>query len=261
MDRDFTHRSYRELLAALAAGNYRFLAFGEMAGRGDGSPRVVLRHDVDRLPSRAVAMAILESECGVRATYFFRVRGGAFAEQAVRRVAGLSHEIGYHYEELADTRGDTRSAWDLFRRNLDRLRAVAPVESIAMHGRPLSRWDARDLWGQYDYRSVGVQREAYLDVDWTRWRYFTDTGRAWNGSSNLRDFPLAEGALPLLRMDSTGALARYLRADRPDVVISNHPERWAAGMIGWMQVLATDTAVSLAKRALKPRRNDAPAPV
>jgi len=261
MERDFTHEGYRMLLAALAEAGYRFLTFSRIADRREGAPHVVLRHDVDRMPARAVAMAMLESSCGVSATYFFRIRSGAFDEQAVRQVSALGHEVGYHYEELADTRGDFDRAWELFRRNLELLRAVTPVHSIAMHGRPFSRWDARDLWRRYDYRTVGVKCEAYRDLDWTHWRYFTDTGRGWNGLANLRDFPIVEGALPLLRMSGTGALAGFLRSRTPDVVISNHPERWTAGMLGWIQVLATDCAVSMAKRILRPRRNGAPAAV
>jgi hypothetical protein len=261
MERDFTHQGYRALLAALSAANYRFLTFARIADRREGAPHVVLRHDVDRMPARAVAMASLESACGVSATYFFRVRAGAFSEEAVRKVSALGHEIGYHYEDLVDARGDFDRAWGLFKRNLERLRSVTTVHSIAMHGRPFSRWDARDLWRWHDYRAVDVRCEAYLDIEWTRWRYFTDTGRAWNGAHNVRDFPTAERALPLLRMSSTAALARWLLSETPQVVISSHPERWTAGMLGWIQVLATDFAASTAKRILKPRRSGAVAAI
>jgi hypothetical protein len=253
VERDFTHDIYRKLLTTLVASGYRFHTFSQVAEQGAG-PHVLLRHDVDRLPSRSVAMATLESECGACATYFFRVRAGRFDAQAVREVSALGHEIGYHYEDLVDARGDVDHAWELFQRNLDRLRSVATVWSIAMHGRPLSRWDSRDLWRRHDYRVADIKCEAYLDIDWTRWRYFTDTGRAWNGAHNARDFPTAEQALPLLKVRSTKALDQLLQSDRPDAVISSHPERWTAGVLGWMQVLATDLAVSAVKRILKPRR-------
>ena len=52
-------------------------------------------------------------------------------------------------------------------------------------------------------------------------------------------------------------IERHLRAEAPDAVISTHPERWTASALGWLQVLATDTAISIAKRMLRPWRSGA----
>src|SRR5262249_37948813 len=144
--------------------------------------------------------------------------------------------------------------WDSFRRNLDRLRVLTPISSIAMHGRPFSPLDGRSLWNRYDYRSVGVRCEAYLDLDWRKTLYFTDTAGTWNSPHNLRDRPLDAQALPSPSFARTSGLIAYLSTIRENAVISAHPERWTSSRIGWVQARVTDGLTRWAKRALAPDR-------
>lgn len=250
---DFTLASYRRLVEHLRARGCRF----EALDRWQPEPgAVAMRHDVDRLPQRALAMAGLEAEASVRATYFVRTKPHVLRPGVVERLVELGHEVGYHYEDLADAKGDLALAWDGFRRNLEVLRRQAQVTSIAMHGRPLSSWDSRELWNHFDYRSLGLSCEAYLDVDWTITCYFTDTGRAWNGTSNVRDRPLGLSR-PSPAPASTEALADFVATQGTPAVISSHPERWAADLPGWLQVYVQDKATNFVKRLVGAARKRA----
>lgn len=241
---DFTLASYRHLVGHLHASGCSFRTFDSWRA---GSGVVAMRHDVDRLPERALAMARLEAESGVRATYFLRTKPHVLRPGVVERLIELGHEVGYHYEDLPDAGGDLELAWDSFRRNLETLRRLAVVTSIAMHGRPLSRWDSRKLWCRFDYRSLGLLCEAYLDIDWTTTCYFTDTGRAWNGADNVRDRPLSQSR-PSATLASTEALANFVATKGTPAVISSHPERWTTSILGWTQVYGQDMATNLLKR-------------
>jgi hypothetical protein len=50
----------------------------------------------------ALQMAKVESEKGIVATYYFRKSMLSFNEAVVRGIVELGHEIGYHYEDLAE---------------------------------------------------------------------------------------------------------------------------------------------------------------
>ena len=253
MSPDFTHLEYRRLLDALKASGYRFHTFAEYhyAGGQLSGRHVLLRHDVDRMPARAAAMARLEVDQGVRATYFFRSRGSSFNPGVIEAVGKLGHEIGYHYECLADTGGDPDAAWALFQRELGRFSAFGPITSIAMHGRPLSRWDSRDLWSRFDYRNAGVGVEAYLDIDWTRYIYLSDTGRRWDGAYNVRDVPPGVANNSQWAVRSTKELRESIARACPDLVLSVHPERWAASLPGWIQAWLLDSAANTVKLLLR----------
>ena len=90
-----------------------------------------------------------------------------------------------------------------FRENLEKLRRVVPVETICMHGSPLSKYDNRKLWEKYDYRDFGIIGEPYFDVNFEEVLYLTDTGRRWDGDSvNIRD--KATGELAVRRQEMVG---------------------------------------------------------
>jgi hypothetical protein len=79
-------------------------------------------------------------------------------------------------------------AYQLFTVNLRKLRRIAPVSTICMHGSPLSPHDNRLIWTQYNYREHDIIGEPYFDTDFSRVAYLTDTGRRWDGQDvSVRD--------------------------------------------------------------------------
>ncbi len=100
---------YRELLEAGLAGGYRFTTFGERPERGD----LIFRHDIDLSLDAALAMAELEAEVGVRATYLLMTESVFYnlasreGDAAIARLRELGHAVGLH-AVYPSTQGDER---------------------------------------------------------------------------------------------------------------------------------------------------------
>jgi len=274
---DFTLKTYDFLIGSLADMGYSFQTFEEfMKIAGQGS--VVLRHDVDRKPGRAIRMAELENSRGVRASYHFRVlqKDSAANEAAIKRVTGLGHEIAYHYEDysrvMRKEKGVKEKAYsagnhndiimkaeESFRHNLQYLRQFYPVRVISMHGDPLSDYDNRDLWKFLDYSDYDVICEPYLDVDYDKVSYLTDTGRRWDaGRSNRRDrIPVQAGEMskrPEYKPRTTFQVVRGISSGYfgKSIVLSTHPQRWSVNYPEWMAELINQNIKNIAKSLLKP---------
>ena len=71
MHRDFTLNRYRSLIGAAAAAIYTPTTVQDYLASPPGRC-LILRHDVDRAPGRALDMARVEEEMGVRGSYYFR---------------------------------------------------------------------------------------------------------------------------------------------------------------------------------------------
>ncbi len=203
---DFTPAMYRRLLEALQGAGYAFLTFSDLFPSRDGR-YVVLRHDVDRRPENSLQLAAIEAGMGIRASYHFRIVGSSNNPDIIREVAGLGHEIGYHYEDLSlaakhDDRNGTglmealaAEAFARFRSGLGYFRTFYPVRVISMHGSPTGRIDNRLVWKYYDYRDCDVICEPYFDIDFSEMLYLTDTGRKWDGDRvSIRDRALPAGS-------------------------------------------------------------------
>lgn len=233
---DFTLNTYRRLLRALK-------------GR-----TVILRHDVDKRPKNSLRVARIEAEEGWKAIYYFRAVPCSWDEEVIREIAAMGHEIGYHYESLTTCNGDLAAAWEDFQINLEDLRRIAPVKSICMHGSPRSPWDSKDLWKQYDYKSLGIENEPYLDTDFSTTFYLTDTGRRWDGwKYSIRDkIPhwQEQWEKQGLVYHSTGDILNAIAAGTlpHNLMITTHPQRWEPFGIRWMRELFSQNAKNIVKR-------------
>ncbi|SEO78625.1 hypothetical protein SAMN05216388_101954 [Halorientalis persicus] len=275
---DFTYPMYGRLLDAGLAAGYEFLPVREYLTRradatgtespperpsdktsdptpdgGTGLPErlAVLRHDMDRKPRNALAMARIEAERGVESTYYVRTIDKTFRPTLIERIAALGHEIGYHYEDLDRADGDPRAALASFERELGRLRGLVDVETVCMHGNPLSPHDNRDLWEHADPADYDLLGEAYLSLDFTDVTYFSDTGRTWrDGDLKVKDHTMGEGD-KRVQVDTTPELAGLLLSGGVDrVCLLSHPNRWAGSRPEWLVEGAKDAAINAVKRGL-----------
>lgn len=253
---DFTLSTYSALLESLKKKNYCFMTFEAYSSSTPAGRTVVLRHDVDLLPQNALATARLEHSLGICATYYFRAVPESWDESIIREIASMGHEIGYHYESLTTAGGNPAAAFEDFKANLERLRAIAPVRTICMHGSPRSPFDSKDLWKEYSYKDLGLVGEPYLDTDFSKCFYLTDTGRRWDGHKvsvrdrvpEWQDRWNAEG----LVFHSTGDIIMAIEEDKlpQTVMITTHPQRWTDNKVSWFKELLMQNAKNIVKRLI-----------
>jgi len=178
---DFTEENYRELLR-LAKQRRTFESYDTTVTE----PHLLWRHDVDMSVHRALRLAEIEAEEGVRATYFFRLNSEFYnvlerevADKA-RAILGLGHDLGLHFELAfwgqVETHEDLEAyiAWD--RAVLERVLG-APAVAVSFHepewGDAL-RFDEPCLAGLVNtYSSVLREKYAYASDSNGYWRYWS----------------------------------------------------------------------------------------
>ncbi len=230
--RDFTLSRYLDLLYVLKAKGY---AIHPDAGPHDPEQRsVILRHDIDAMPSKALAMARVENREGVRSSWFFKTSPDTFLPQVIRQIASMGHRIGYHYEDLVRNHGNYEKAISGFERNLEALRMVFPVTTICADGDPLSKYSNLWLWDKYDYKRYGITHESYLDINYDVHAYYTDTARRWNGYQfNVWDHVKSTTQWP--RYHSTADIIRAVEEGTFPLksAMNFHPQRWNDNLYDW----------------------------
>ncbi len=250
---DFTVNTYCAFTDALLQAGYQFVKVSDMENITDAKC-IVMRHDVEKHPERALRFAQIEHAKGIRATYYFRAVPESWDETIIRQIAALGHEVGYHYESLTTTNGDIDAAYQDFCKHLAELRELVPVTSICMHGSPRSPYDSKDIWKKYSYRDLDIVAEPYFDTDFSQWFYLTDTGRRWDGYRvSVRDrIPQyqEEWDKAGLTFHSTTDILRRANALPPRIMITTHPQRWNPFGLAWMQELMMQSLKNVIKRIL-----------
>lgn len=260
--RDFTLKAYAKYLELIKSSGLPFYTFHEYMSLGQDqlpSKFCLVRHDVDRKPENALAMAKLEASMDVKATYYFRTKSNTFVPSIIKEVVSLGHEVGYHYESLSDADGNIEEAVKDFRHNLSRLRELVPITTCSMHGRPLKPFDNRDIWKVEANHKLLVGElkllgEVYLDIDYLDIAYINDTGRNWtSGESNRRD--KVESNI-MADFTSQEELIKALKSGvHEKMVFQIHPERWSDKPVEWFLQLSKDYLINIAKWILGKRRS------
>lgn len=259
---DFKIDCYLKLLPSLLKAGFSFQTYSEFIENPE-SGVIILRHDVDARKLNSLQFAKIQHELGIVGTYYFRMIPQSFDPEVVREIATMGHEIGYHYEDMDFAGGDPHKAIKLFEKHLAKLREVAEVKTICMHGSPLSRYDNRDVWKHYNYRDYGIIAEPYFDLDYTKVLYLTDTGRRWDGDKvSVRDRSAdgsinrqMQGKSPLsdnYSFHSTHDIIAACKAGKlPNQIMFNfHPQRWTDNPVLWTQELVMQNIKNVVKWGL-----------
>lgn len=256
MTADFSDEAYAALLDAGLDSGYEFLTVREYLSADDLPERfLIVRHDVDRKPMNALQMARTEAVRDISTTYYIRSIPKTFRPELIERIETLGHEIGYHYEDLDSEDGDVDGAHDSFDRNLRRFRRLCAVDTICMHGNPLTDHDNRDMWTDgYAYADYDLLGEAYLSMDFDSVTYFSDTGRTWeDGPLKVKDHTMGEGDKQI-QVDTTWELIDLLAAGEVDrACLLVHPNRWASSYAELLAERTKDAATNVVKYGLQLR--------
>lgn len=100
---DFTEDEYR-LLIKTAKAKY---SFGDFSSIKDKKSFILWRHDVDYSVHRALRLAQIENEEGVKSTYFLLLNCEFYnlfeisIKKIVKEIISLGHEIGLHFDLTA----------------------------------------------------------------------------------------------------------------------------------------------------------------
>lgn len=183
----FSIEAYAALLRRALDDGYEFVGFEAALELERSDPRrvVLLRHDIDLSPVRALRMAEVEAQLGVRSTFFFMLSGAFYDllephhRHTVRDVAALGHEVGFHYDEYDD-----------IVEGLDILSAVAgrTVRHVAQHNPtilPRRGFESAKIVDAYDARITGAQGFTYVSDSGMRWRKKTLADLLGEGASRI----------------------------------------------------------------------------
>lgn len=193
---EFTYEWYRGFLGHLDTTGARFRAYSEDIEAGD----VLLRHDVDLSPARAVRIARIEADLGVHATYFFILSSPLYnvlnrhTREVIREIESMGHDVGLHFsthqhwpEDATTGDGpDDRAVEHAVERERAALGTIAdPIDTVSFHAPP--EW----VQGrQFDAFESAYAPEFFTDV-----AYLADSNQRWR-----EDPPLSSGLPDRMQM-------------------------------------------------------------
>ena len=98
-------KSYQTLLRTIQRSGMNFISFSDISNKNNS---VLLRHDIDVDMQAAFEMSKIETDLGIKATYFFMLRSpiynllGRENFKYAQSIVELGHDVGLHYDQGFD---------------------------------------------------------------------------------------------------------------------------------------------------------------
>lgn len=176
MGMSFTYKAYCDMIELLRKNNY------SVAGYHDdiNTKRcVILRHDVDTSLDKAVEMAEVEAEIGVKSNYFILLTTDFYnaaslrGQQSVRHILELGHKVGLHFDETLYKEYDLDALSAAVLREADILSHICRCEisTVSMHRPSQNMLD-------HDFKVPGMIN-VYGKTFFRDFKYVSDSRRNW----------------------------------------------------------------------------------
>jgi hypothetical protein len=191
------------------------------------TPFLILRLDVDYRERHAIYMARIAERYDLRGTFYFRRGANGFNLEAMRAVAALDHEVGYHFETLDICRGDFDQAEALLLDHLAELRAEGlTIRTVAAHGStPTAPTYCRnlDLFVKRPdlFERADLLGETTLSINFTKVTYLSDATWAWHRYDHYQPGTTGEAT-------SLDEIKNELARRDAGLYINFHPHQWFA---------------------------------
>lgn len=173
---EFTYAAYRNLIDLLKVNGYSFTDYESYKAH---DKCVIMRHDIDTLPEKALMLAKLEAEEGISSTYFALISSQFYnivakrTKEILLQISDLGHKIGLHFDELNYVKYD-REGVELNINNevkiMEQLLSMK-INSVSMHRPSQQILDA-------DYNLTPVIN-SYGKTFFKDFKYVSDSRRRW----------------------------------------------------------------------------------
>ena len=173
---EFTYAAYRDLIHLLKEKRYSFCNYHNYT---DFDKCVILRHDVDNSVKKALDLAQVEKEEGVKSTYYVLLNTDFYNPASkkmgdmIRRIFEMGHDIGLHFDEVAYQGKNPGALAEFIQKEAKILSEVCevPIRSFSMH-RPNRLTIEKNL-------QVPGLINSYGQEFFHEFKYLSDSRRHW----------------------------------------------------------------------------------
>lgn len=182
---EFTYDWYVNLIKHLLDVGYSNISYKDTENKLNISDNFILRHDVDNSLTKALEMARLERQLGVKSTFFILLTSDFYNiassknKESILEISDLGHDIGLHFDEASYQNKDVPIDVPELIVNESKIMSEIlglPIESVSMH-----RPSKRTLESNYIIPGI---INSYGDRFFKDFKYLSDSRCRWREPIN-----------------------------------------------------------------------------
>lgn len=202
---------------------------------------LVLKHDVETNPKKALELAKIENKYNHKGTYY--VQGYLLNNKKnisiLKEIMMLGHEVSYHHDVMDANEGNIDMAKKEFEEYLELFRKNNfAVHTVCQHGNPIVERKGytsnRDFFRNSNIRKyfsnifeMMVNFKEHINKDYN---YISDAGYSWKVIYNPENNDVIDSSEQNIDLYDLDRVLNYIKQGG-SVIISTHPHRWNDNLI------------------------------
>ncbi len=201
---------------------------------------LILKHDVEDVPRKALSLAKIEAKYGHRGVYY--AQAYLMKEKNIsifEQIKKLGHEVSYHHDVMDATEGHIEKALQIFEENKKIFEQYGfKISTVCQHGNPIAKrigyHSNRDFF-RNDYIKTQLPDISEIMVDFkkrigTDYKYISDAGYSWKMIFDPETNDIDDSSDRDMTIGNLENLVDFVRKNTA-VIVSTHPHRWCKSNI------------------------------
>ncbi len=196
---------------------------------------LILKHDVEDKPEKALDMAKIEARYGHRGTYY--VQGFLLNEKNIpvlKEIQELGHELSYHHDVMDANAGDIQKALETFRQNKDNFEKNGfIIKTVCQHGNPIANrvgyTSNRDFFRSKEvcklFPEIAEIMVNFKEKTGVNHTYISDAGYGFKIIFDPETNDIVKSDDKNIKLKNLDSVADVIKRNGATIV-STHPHRW-----------------------------------
>ncbi len=223
---------------------------------------LILKHDVETNPAKALKLAEIENRYGHKGVYYVQayLLKNNKNIQILRNIQSLGHEVSYHHDVMDSSGGDIAKADKTFEQNKKCFEENGfVIHTVCQHGNPVierqgytsNRDFFRNKTIEMKYKDISeimVNYKSRIGVDY---KYISDAGYGWKVIYDPETNDIVNSDDKNIPLGDIDNMVDYIK-NNDAVIVSTHPHRWHSnGFTALSKDIAFKSVKGTAKLLLK----------
>lgn len=197
---------------------------------------ILLKHDVETNPIKALRMAQIESKYALRGTYYVQayLLNNKQNIEVLKQIQELGHEVSYHHDVMDSNKGDIKRAANEFQKNIEMFQKNGfYIKTVCQHGNPIIERvgynSNRDLFRNNDislrYNHITEIMVNFKFILGREYKYISDAGYGWKIIFDPENNDILNSDEKDILLETLDGVLEVIESGF-STIISTHPHRW-----------------------------------
>ncbi len=201
---------------------------------------LILKHDVETNPSKALDLARIENKYGHCSVYYVQAYLLDSKEniEILKNIKELGHEVSYHHDVMDSNSGNLEKAIEEFEKNKEIFEKNGfIINTVCQHGNPVAQRkgytsnrdffrneEISEKFGEIAEIMVNYRKKTNVDF-----KYISDAGYGWKIIYDPETNDIIDSSDKDIKLADLDMVFNFVLNENA-VIVSTHPHRWNSNL-------------------------------